>query len=342
MATSRVRPRGHVTIDEVARHAGVSASTVSRVLNRTASIGEEATARVLAAVAELGYVPQAAARNLAQGKTQTLGMVLPDAGSDFFMPLLRGIAEEAAEADYDLLIAIQQRVGARRSLRQPLGRHNTDGLFVFGSSHTDDEIRQLHRQGFPLALLYRSAPVGVDVPAVTIENTTGARQIVEHLIKVHGRRRIAFLRGPLDNEDSALRERGYREALEAHGLPFDPALVGSGEFYEVPAQATVSAWLTEGLRFDAIFAGDDGSASGALEALARQGVRVPHDVAVVGFDDALIARHLVPALTTVRAPTERLGRAAVRQILSLMQSGTFEPSTCLPVELVIRQSCGCP
>lgn len=342
MATTRARPRAHVTIDEVAQRAGVSASTVSRVLNRTASIGEEATARVMAAVAELGYVPQAAARHLAQGKTQTLGLVLPDAGSDFFMPLLRGITDAAAEADYDLLIAVQHRGGARRRPRQPLGRHNTDGLFVFGPSHTDDEIRLLHRQGFPMVLLYRGAPPDVDAPAIVLENLSGARQVVEHLIVAHGRRRIAFLRGPADNEDSILRERGYREALEAHGLPFDPQLVGSGEFYELPAQATVAEWLARGLRFDAIFAGDDGSASGALEALTRHGLRVPHDVALAGFDDAPIARHLAPPLTTLRAPTEQLGRIAVQQILRLMQTGAFDPVTRLPVTLVIRQSCGCP
>ncbi|GAB4217193.1 MAG: LacI family DNA-binding transcriptional regulator [Roseiflexaceae bacterium] len=341
MPTPKGRPRGQVTIDEVARRAGVSISTVSRVLNRTASIGEEATARVLAAVAELGYVPQTAARNLAQGKTQAVGLALPEVGSDFFMPLLRGITAGASAAGYNLLIAIQPPQEVRPHQRPPLGKHNTDGMFVFGITHTDEELRLLHAQGFPVVLLYRSAPAGLDIPAITIENQIGTRLIIEHLIQVHGRRRIAFLRGPRGNEDSLWRERGYREALEAHGIPFDPALIGIGAFFEEPAQATVAGWLREGLAFDAVFAGDDAAACGVLDALGRAGLRVPEDVAVVGFDDAPIARHLSPPLTTVRAPTEQVGREAISRLIQLIETGSAAPVTLLPTELVVRRSCGC-
>src|SRR5262249_26450001 len=219
MPASKVRPQSRVTIDEVARQAGVSISTVSRVLNQTAGVAEDATARVLAAVAELRYIPQTAARHLAQGKTNTLGLLLPDIGTDFFSPLLRSISAAAAETGYDLLIAIRRRPEGQSPPRQSLGKHNTDGLLVFDDSHSEHELRHLHQLGFPAVLLYRSRPEGTAFPSITIENKSGARQIVDHLIEAHGRRRIAFLRGPAGNEDSLWRERGYREALAAHGIP---------------------------------------------------------------------------------------------------------------------------
>jgi LacI family transcriptional regulator len=341
MPPSKTRPKSLVTIDHVAATAGVSIATVSRVLNQSMPVAEDTVVRVRAAVEQLGYVPQTAARHLAQGKTQTLGLLLPDVSNDFFLPLLGSITDSAEQAGYDLLIAIRLAEHDRRDRNSPLGKQNTDGLLAFDQSIDERDLRQLHAAHFPIVLLYRSAPAGLAVPCILVENTAGARQITEHLIRVHGRRRIAFLRGPAGNEDSRLREQGYREALAAHALPFDPALVGVGEFYEEPAYATVAGWLAEGRAFDAIFAGDDGSASGALAALNAAGKRVPEDVALVGFDDAIVARHLTPRLTTVRAPTEQVGRVAIQQLTRLIEKGAAEPTILLPTELVIRQSCGC-
>jgi len=203
------------------------------------------------------------------------------------------------------------------------------------------EVGLLYRQGFPVVLLYRSAPEGLPIPYVTIENRAGARQVVDHLIEEHGRRRIAFLAGPASNEDAQWREKGYRESLAAHGIAFDPALVGRGEFQEQQGKATVERWLANGLDFDSIFAADDDSAGGALAALTQAGVRVPQDVALAGFDDTLVSRHLTPPLTTVHAPTERVGQEAVRQLVRLITTGQAEQVVLLPTQLVIRQSCGC-
>jgi DNA-binding LacI/PurR family transcriptional regulator len=342
MPASKTRPKAPVTAVDVARRAGVSIATVSRVLHQTVNVSEEVRARVLAAVAELGYVPHAAARNLAQGKTTALGVLLPEIGVDFFSPMLRGIESAAREAGYDLLISTQYPDDSRRAVRRPLGPHNTDGLLIFTDNVNLAEVARFHRQGFPVVLLYRSAPAGLAIPAVVIENRAGARQVVTHLIAVHGRRRIAWLAGPPGNEDSAWREQGYRDALAAHGIPFDPALIGSGEFREARARAVVAGWLAAGLAFDAIFAGDDDSAGGALLALSEGGKRVPQDVALVGFDDTLVSRYLTPPLTTVHAPTERVGREGVRLLVQRITTGVAAPEIVLPTELVIRQSCGCP
>jgi len=342
MMRSKSRGRSAVTIGEVAKHAKVSIATVSRVLNQTVGVTDGTSARVLAAVAELGYVPQTAARNLAQGKTNTLGLVLPDASADFYSPLLRGITDAATEAGYDVLIAIQPNGDDTKPIRRSLGRHNADGLLAFDLSYTDRELGQLYAQHVPVVLMYRSAPTGTSIPAIIIENTRGARQIGDHLIEAHGRGRIAFLRGQPKNEDSAWREHGYRQSLGAHGIAHDPALIGSGEYDEQTAYTTVARWLAEGLEFDAIFAADVTSANGALAALTQGGKRVPHDIALAGFDDALVARYLNPPLTTVRAPTREVGRVAVQQLINLIETGTADTTTLLPAELIIRQSCGCP
>jgi LacI family transcriptional regulator len=341
MMRSKSRGRSVVTIGEVAKHANVSIATVSRVLNQTVGVTDHTSARVLAAVAELGYVPQTAARNLAQGKTNTLGLVLPDASADFYSPLLRGITDAATEAGYDVLIAIQPNGDDMRPIRRSLGRHNADGLLAFDLSYTDSELRQLYAQHVPVVLMYRSAPTGTSIPSIIIENTRGARQIVDHMLEAHGRRRIAFLRGQPKNEDSAWREHGYRQSLAAHGIAYDLALVGSGDYDEQKAYTTVTRWLAQGLEFDAIFAADDTSANGALAALTQGGKRVPHEIALAGFDDALVARYLNPPLTTVRAPTRNVGRVAVQQLIKLIETGKADTTTLLPIEMIIRQSCGC-
>ncbi len=165
--------------------------------------------------------------------------------------------------------------------------------------------------------------------------------LINHLIEMHHRRRIVYLRGPLGHEDSVWRERGYREALESHNIPFDEALIASGGFDDDEAFASVQQLLLDGLSFDAVFAGDDDAAIGAIRALKLAGRIIPQDVAVVGFDDVPFARYLSPALTTVRAPIEEVGREAVRQLSRLMDGEQAEPLTLMRTELVVRESCGC-
>ena len=214
-------------------------------------------------------------------------------------------------------------------------------MLIFSDNASAAEVGRLRSQRFPVVLLHCSAPPETPIPVVVIENRVGARQAVEHLIAAHGRRRIAFLAGPAGNEDAAQRAQGYREALVAHGIPFDAGLVAPGDFRAPVAEAAVARWLAAGLAFDAIFACDDNSAGGALTALTQAGVRVPQDVALVGFDDALVSRHLTPPLTTVHAPTEQVGQAAVRQLGAPDHHRRRRPVTLLPTDLVICQSCGC-
>jgi DNA-binding LacI/PurR family transcriptional regulator len=329
------------TIADVARRARVSIATVSRVLNGTTPVIEETAGRVRDAISELHYVPRSAARVLASRRTNIIGLLLPEIGGAFFQLMLRGIEAGVREAGFGLLIHATDMPLEAWMPRHPLGEHNTDGLIVFTDSVNLTELEHLHSLGFPIVLMHRTPPEDLPVPMITVENKSGAHNVVEHLIRVHRRRKIAFLRGIEDQEDSAWREKGYREALEENDLLFDPALVSRGDFNSNVAHASVRQWLLDGVSFDAIFAGDDESASGAIAALREGGRRVPEDVAVVGFDDVSFARFLNPPLTTVRAPIEEVGREAVRQLVNLIRDGSAEAKTVLPTELDIRESCGC-
>jgi DNA-binding LacI/PurR family transcriptional regulator len=334
--------RHRVTIADVAERAGVSIATVSRVINQTAPVAPETEAEVRSAIAALNYRPRLAAQVLAGRRTNTLGLYLPEIGGDFFSHMLRGVEAGARDQGYSLLIySTEATTTYQPTSSYPLGEHNTDGLLVFTDSLPDAELTCLHQIHFPVVLLHRSAPEGLDFPCVTVENKSGARKIVDHLIAVHGRRRIALLTGPDNHEDAYWRELGYREALAAHAIPVDPGLIALGGFDDQIAYDAVCQWLIDGIEFDAIFAGDDEAAVGALTALNQSAKRVPEDVALVGFDDTFFSRYLNPPLTTVRAPIERVGYEAVRQLIGLIRIGRADRLVLLPTELVIRRSCGC-
>jgi LacI family transcriptional regulator len=334
------RPQNNtVTIRDVARRAGVSVATVSRYINQTVPVSEDTSRRVREAMAQLNFAPHSAARKLATRRSFTLGLLLTDMHNDFFGPLLSGIEAYAAQADYDLLVSSSHRSGSRKEF--PLGPHNTDGLLVFAGSLSENGLANFYAMDFPLVLIHQTPPAGMAIPCVTVENKAASRKVVEHLIEAHDRRRIVYLSGPSDQEDSHWREIGYRAALEAHGIPFDPALVATGDFDRHVARASLRELLAHSLEIDAVFAGDDEAAVGVLEALKEAGKRVPEDVAVVGFDDQRMAAYLTPPLTTVRAPTEEVGRIAAQQLVQLIHNDPTEELTLLPTEIVLRHSCGC-
>jgi LacI family transcriptional regulator len=329
------------TISDVARQAGVSIATVSRVLNTSSPVHPETARRVQKAIEDLNYIPSAAARILAGRKTHTIGLMLPEISGTFFQPMLRGIEAGLRQSGYDLLIYARRNNRSRQSQARFSGEQNTDGLIVFPGSLEAQELTHLWRTGFPVVLLHQSPPRHTHFPVITIENKYGARIIIEHLIQIHQRSRIAFLRGPEGFDDSEWRERGYREALKVHNIPFDEGLVSSGGFDEREARGVIESWLRKNINMDAIFCGNDDAAIGVMDALQQAGKRIPQDVSVVGFDDVPVASFLTPPLTTIRAPIEMIGYTTVMELLRLVRGEQVEPLVMLPVELVIRQSCGC-
>lgn len=339
---NRTRRRNPTTINDIAQLAGVSISTVSRVLNGSVPVAEETATRVWEAVRRLDFTPNSAARRLASKRTKTIGLFLPEISGMFFPPMLRGIERCVNQHGFDLLIysfgLFHHRVPARP---RPLGEHNTDGLLVFTNSLEDGEIQRLHQLGFPLVLLHRSSPPNLTIPAVRFENRQSSEALVTHLIEDHHRKKIAFFRGPEGNEDSNEREAGYRAALEKHGLRFDPRLVEIGNFETKGGAIATNYLLERGLDFDAIFAGDDENAAGTLLALSQAGIHVPEQVSVAGFDDGPVAQMLSVPLTTVRADIELAGFEAARQLITLIQTGKAVYETVLPTRVILRRSCGC-
>ena len=328
------------TIADVAHHAQVSIATVSRVLNEKVPVAPEKAERVRIAIEELQFVPRTAARVLASRKTGNIGLVLPEISGAFFSPMLKGIEVGLRQAGYDLLIHSTQ-VHHEGLPHRLLGEHNTDGLIVFTGSLDVMELSRLNRINFPVVLLHQTPPENLSIPVITIENKSGAEMLIDHLIEVHNRRWIVYLQGAEGHEDSVWRERGYRESLEKHGISFNPELIGMGGFDDEEAFATIQEMLLDGVEFDAVFAGDDDAAMGVFRALKLAGRVIPDDVSVVGFDDIPFARHMSPALTTVHAPIEEVGREAVCQLLNLIEGKQAESLTLMRTELVVRESCGC-
>lgn len=331
-----------VTIRDVAKQAGVSVATVSRYINQNAPVSVEVAERLEQVLAEMKYVPHAAARHLASRRTRVIGLLLTNMHNDFFAPLLNGIEQVVRANGYNLLVATSH-ADSRPDLRLPIGPHNTDGMLVFANSLSDDDLKGLHAKGFPMVLVHRTPPAETPIPSVTVENKNATFRLVEHLIAHHDKKRILFMRGPDHQEDSCWRETGYRSALDAKGIPIDERLILNGNFERKAAYETLGQFLENGNRadFDAVFAGDDDAAIGVIDALVEHGFRVPEDIAVVGFDDLRLSAFLTPPLTTVRAPTEAVGRIAAERLFGILEGRPTEGMALLPTEIIIRRSCGC-
>jgi DNA-binding LacI/PurR family transcriptional regulator len=336
------RRSSSVTIRDVAREAGVSVATVSRYINQNAPISAEVAERLRQVMREMRYVPHAAARNLASRKSRVIGLLLNNLHNDFFVPLLNGVEAVVRQKGYNLIVATYH-ANSRDQMQPPIGPHNTDGLLVFSDGLVDDDLASWNSKGFPMVLVHRTPPLQVPIPSVTVENIEITRTLVDHLIKVHGKRRILFLRGPSDQEDSLKREMGYKSALQANGIPVDENLLLNGDFERDIAYKVMNECLDRGKRvaFDAVFTGDDDAAIGVLKSLHEHAIRVPEDVAVIGFDDLGFAPFLNPPLTTVRAPTERVGQIATERLFELLENHPSDDVITLPTEIIFRRSCGC-
>ncbi|MEP7133778.1 MAG: LacI family DNA-binding transcriptional regulator [Chloroflexota bacterium] len=336
------RRSSSVTIRDVARKAGVSVATVSRYINQNANVSPEVSERLGLVLSEMKYVPHAAARNLASRKTRVIGLLLNNLHNDFFVPLLNGVEAVVRKRGYNLIIATYH-ADSRTEMPPPIGPHNTDGLLVFSDGLFDEDLVNLSAIGFPMVLVHRTPPPDLKIPSVTVENKEITHKLIEHLIKDHGKRRILFMRGPVHQEDSIHREAGYISALQANGIAFDENLILNGDYERDIAYQAVSKFLENGkhVEFDAVFTGDDDAAIGVLRALHQFGYQIPERIAVIGFDDLGFAPFLNPPLTTVRAPTEAVGRIATERLFDLLDNQTSDEVTMLSTEIIFRRSCGC-
>ncbi|WP_322798464.1 LacI family DNA-binding transcriptional regulator [Thermoflexus sp.] len=330
------------TLEEIARLAGVSRSTVSRVINHHPSVRPEVRERVWRIIREVGYQPHAAARNLATRRSQIVGVVIPEAlpkffSDPYFPAVLRGISDALTERGYHLMLSLlspqQEEDFYQRALRGRL----VDGIIVISAQITDPLIRQAYQEGLPVISVGRY-PQEPGVSYVDVDNVGGGRMATDHLLRL-GRRRIATIAGPQTRAPGIDRLEGYRAALRAWGIDPPPEWIAEGDFTEIGGYVAMRRLLSA--RPDAVFAASDLMAVGAMKAIREAGLRIPEDIAIVGYDDVELARFTDPPLTTVRQPIYELGRIAVRLLLSQLEEGAREPQqVVLPTELVIRASCG--
>lgn len=346
------------TLEAVAAHAGVSRATVSRVVNGVPGVRASVRERVRRSVAELGYVPNSAARSLVTRRTGAVAVVVAEPetrvfSDPFFAQQLRGISRELARADAQLLLLMsEERADSHRIGRYLTGGH-VDGILMF-SLHRDDPLPAMATDsGLPTVFGGRPwwrVPEGEPPPVyVDADNRGGARLAVAHLLQ-RGRRRIGVLTGPLDQTSALDRLDGYHDALRAAGEHHpDPALVAHGDFTAEGGERAMVELLARRPDVDAVFAGSDLMATGALRALRARGRRVPDDVAVVGFDDLPPAAWADPPLTTVRQDVRAMGGMMARLLLRMLAldaapdsddpTGGQPPAPVItPATLVVRAS----
>ncbi|WP_281902559.1 LacI family DNA-binding transcriptional regulator [Micromonospora humidisoli] len=327
------------TLEEVARQAGVSRATVSRVVNGSTTVAEPIQEAVRRAVAELGYVPNLAARSLVTQRTDSVALVLPEAATRVFSDdqvfpgLIRGAAQELEAADKQLVLMLAgSPAGHDRVTRYTTGRH-VDGV-LFASLHGEDPLPgRLARLGIPVVCSGRPLDAA-DVPYIDVDHIGGVATATRYLID-NGRRRIATIAGPQDMVAGIERLAGYRDTVVAAGLP---QMIEYGDFTRESGTLAMRRLLAAYPDLDAVFAASDLMAHAALRALHEAGRRVPDDVAVIGFDDIETAAYTEPPLTTVRQPIVELGRKMTRLLLALADGAEVERAVVLPTELVIRQS----
>src|SRR6266576_6129805 len=331
-----------VTIRDVARMAGVSVATVSRVHNGSRLVVEATRRRVRAVATRLGYLPHAAARTLSTNKTSTVGVLLPDLYGEFYSELIRGIDHTAQRHGYHLLLASSHNDKQAIAAVLQSMRGRVDGLIVMSPARGAYAAARRLLAGFAVVLL-NSGAEGAGVDAITVANAAGARAMVEHLIAL-GHRDIAMITGPARNADAAERLRGYRAALRAAGPRAARAHEVPGDFTDTSGFEACGRLLRLHPRRTAIFAANDAMAIGALSALREAGVPVPAEMAVAGFDDIPMARYMHPPLSTVRVSISALGERATDRLLEAVASRRKHKKRreVVPVTLVIRESCNSP
>jgi DNA-binding LacI/PurR family transcriptional regulator len=330
------------TLEQVAARAGVGRGTASRVINGGAKVSPRSRQAVEHAIAELGYVPNPAARALVKRRTDTVALVIAESeervfGEPFFAGVVRGIGAALADVDRQLVLILAQASQRRGSLDHYLTRQHVDGVLLL-SLHDDDELPdRIRAQGLPVVVGGR-AREDVANGFVDVDNVQGAALAVSHLVE-RGRQRIATIAGPPDMVAGSSRLQGYAAALDAAGRSADERLVEHGDFGQESGAEAMRALLEREPGLDAVFCANDLMAVGALQALREAGRRVPEDVAVVGFEDAPIARSAHPPLTTVHQSPEEMGREMVALLLETMADPDADhPGRMLTTRLVVRDS----
>jgi len=332
-----------VTVRDVARHAGVSTSTVSHVLNRTRFVSDDLRERVMAAMRELDYEPNAAARMLSLKRSDTLGLIVSDIRNPFFSSVARGVEDVAQEHGYTVVLCnSDENLMKETACLKTLQSRQVDGVLLASAGLADEYVSRLVQAGFPIVLVDRDLP-GQGLPAVLLDNEGAAYSAVRHLIE-RGHRRIGMLSGRHSISTTTERVAGYHRALREAGLDLDGRLVVSGESTSEGGTDATHELLSIEPPPTAIFSGNNLMSIGALHSISSRGLSVPDDVALVGFDDFPFpwSDAFRPHLTTVAQPTYELGRRSAEMLVQMLRRSTPPAGLRVVLEgkLVIRESSG--
>jgi len=333
-----------LTLEEIGRLAGVSRSTVSRVINAQPDVKNHIRERVLNVIKETGYIPNLAARSLAMQRSGILGLVIPRSvatlfGDPYFSRLTQGIAQACYSQGYMLsLFLFYSKEDEQLALPHIVQSSYLDGVIVQATTDSDPVIPHLYKSSMPFLVIGRLNQMNADISYIDVDNLSGAYTATTHLINL-GYQRIAHITGVLDNRPALDRKAGYEKALREHDLPIDQSLIVEGYFTEDGGYSSIEKLLP--YKPDSIFVASDMMAFGAVRAIKDSGLNVPDDIAVVGFDDLPPSRRSNPLLTTVRQPILRFGARAVEVLIEIITDGNRPPhQTLFDTELVIRDSCG--
>ncbi|MBP7964122.1 MAG: LacI family DNA-binding transcriptional regulator [Caldilineaceae bacterium] len=324
------------TMSDVAAQAGVSVTTVSHVINSTRPVSADLRERVVVAMAALNYQPNRLARSLRQGRTHTIGMIVPDNANPYFAEVARGIEETAYQNDYSLILCNSAGdLDRERFYINVLLEKQVDGIILVAAGSSTSNIANIALP--PMVVVDRDLP-NIHADAVLTENAQGGQLATEHLLAL-GHRRIACITGASDVTPTAERATGYRQALVAAGVEVDENLVVKGDFHYASGYAAAKGLLTGPNPPTAIFACNDLMAVGAISAGIELGLRIPADLSIVGFDDVQLASFTNPPLTTVAQPKREMGTLAVSLLLERMADPDIPPRRrWLGTGLVVRGS----
>ncbi|HEY3311364.1 MAG TPA: LacI family DNA-binding transcriptional regulator [Anaerolineales bacterium] len=333
-----------LTIEDIARLSGVSRSTVSRVINGDVKVRAETRKHVLDIVQQNNFLPNIAARRLAAGRTNVIGLVIPTGvgnifNDPYFSRLIQGVSAECNARDYSVMLWLAEPEYERRMIRQIINNGMVDGVVVSATLIDDPIVSSLHESNMPFVLIGQHPTL--DVNSVDIDNIEAARMATAHLLSCPpSRQRPGTITGPQNTMAGKDRYEGFKLALKEKGLVHLPSLASEGNFSEDSGYQAMLRLLPA--KPDAVFAASDIMASGAYRAIREAGLNIPQDIAIVGFDDVSLAAQLDPPLTTIRQPILLLGARAVEMLTQVIQQASSQPiKSILRPELVIRASCGC-
>jgi LacI family transcriptional regulator len=327
-------------LSEVARLAGVAPITASRAIRGAGYVSAETRERIMAAAAQLNYTPDPLARRMRGDRSRLLGVFVNNYGPVVLHEIIRALSTHARAQGYDLLLFNAERFDSpdRMATCDLLGKL-CDGLMVVMPGADDRFLDAIERQQVAsVVICFDARPLAV--PVVAAENRLGARVAVNHLLEL-GHRRIAYIAGNPGTGQSAERERGYADALQAAGIAPDPALVVNGAFVQPGGYAATEQLLALAVPPTAIFAANDEMAFGAIDAINSRGLKVPHDISVIGFDDIPTASCVFPKLTTMHQPFDAIAAYAVREVVGMIAGQVSGPARiAFPAKLTVRDSTG--